>query len=792
MDFAASQILNGLGWAVIHSLWQGALAALMVVSVRAMTRDSQAALRCGVEIAALAACFTAFIFTFIINLGVPVADAAYMPLSAVEIVSSVVSSGGDQPAQLIGNTVSVQQIENYAPLLGIFWCIGFMLLAVRYSVALAMTHRLRSRGLSPAPADWNNRFRTLVLNAGIFRRVTLHISKNVSGPMTLGFFRPVVLVPASFFSGLPACQIEAILLHEIAHIRRHDYLINLIQTAIKTILFYHPAIHYISKCVDDDREQACDDFAIRYTKDPASLAKGLAALRLHLTPQNFALAATDKRKPLLRRLTRLLAPEQSRRKPEQVVTSLAALMVAAGLYTGFNPDVASAHPTGDESTHASAKLKNYTFETIEHKDHRDTIKIAADGTRWVNLDDGWHDIDKNPDALNKMSSIPRVPIAPSPNNFDSYVKFKSKADQYRVNLDYYIASLENNTKIKNDLKVKKLQKAETQRSKVNDPTYDWLPVAEPAQPAKPIPASYTSHQVSTKLAGASSLKSGIYIDGEYLEGQDDKIETLTEAFEDQMEWIEEEFETALDAFEDKVESAEDHPSKREAKISAAKKQLAKAVQKANKERDAATLAFDSNLAPLIEETVSREVKQALAEAKNEVKWAAQEASREMSAAQREMEQEVRQADREFQQEMREQQQEIRNREQEIRNQEQEIRDQEQIVRDQEQAMRDAERERKYAMNETKHEHKNAMSSAANQKAYKKNLLAQLKSDALIDQNATNAEILFEDGLVFVDGTKIPHRLEDNYCKINSRYDIEKSEPMTIKISPNSLSITTQE
>ncbi len=784
MDFAVTQILNGLGWAVIHSIWQGALAALMVVSVRAMTRDSQAALRCGVEIAALAACFTAFFFTFIINLGIPVTEAAYSPLSAADIVATVIS-GGDQPAQIIGNTVSVQQFENYAPLLGTLWCIGFLLLALRYSVALAMTYRLRSRGLSPAPNDWNNRFRTLVLNAGIFRRVTLHVSKNVNGPMTLGFFRPVVLVPASFFSGLPACQIEAILLHEIAHIRRHDYMINLIQTAIKTILFYHPAIHYISKCVDDDREQACDDFAVRYTKDPASLAKGLAALRLHLTPQNFALAATDKRKPLLRRLTRLLAPEQSRRKPEQVITSLAALMVAAGLYTGFNPNIASAHPTDSESTHASAKLKNYTFDTMQHRDHLDTVKIAADGSRWVYLDDSWQNVDKNPDVLNDLPTVPMAPIAPSPNNFTSYVKFKSKADQYRVNLDYYIASLENNTKIKDDLKAKKLKKAELQRSKVNNPSYDWLPVAQPAQPVKPIPATHTTkiaHTVAPEvpeLAGASSLKSGIYIDGEYVEDcdcdNDEKIEALTDAFEDKMDWIEDDFARALDIFEDKVDSVEDQPHKIDATIKAAKKELAKAVQKANIRRDAATREFDRNLAPLIEATVSEQTKRAVAMAERQAKMAIRQAAREMQDAEREVETTLREAKHEREQDMREAE---RERQQEMR----------EAKHEREQEMREAQRERQHAMREVEREDK--LANKTNYDAYKSTLMSMLQSDDLIKPSADSVNIEYIDGDMYVNGKSVPSEKEETYCALNRQYDIRKSGHTRISVTPQNLTIST--
>ena len=337
MGTTTAHLLDSLGWAMIHSLWQGVFAVIAVIIFRAVTVDSQAGRRCAFELFALSACFISFVLTFAFALTAPGTSPSLVPL---------IGEAGTAVTAYPHSTSAVPElgpaIADYTSVLGLIWIIGFLCLATRYSVGLALTQKLRKYGLSDAPSDWQRKFETLVLNAGIFRETTLYISDRIPAPMTMGFLKPVVLVPASFFSGLPAAQIEAILLHEIAHIRRHDYFINLLQTAVKSALFFHPAIHYICKVIDEDREQACDDFAVRYTNDPASLAKGLATLRLQTKQSDFVMAASHNQSPLLRRLTRLTTPAESRRRPGQVATFMAALVVAAGLYAGTLVESASA------------------------------------------------------------------------------------------------------------------------------------------------------------------------------------------------------------------------------------------------------------------------------------------------------------------------------------------------------------------------------------------------------------------------------------------------------------------
>ena len=581
--------LDSLGWAIVHSFWQGALAAIAVVIFRNLTKDSQASLRYGFQVICLIGTLAAFLTTFTLyqlrapsNISITFqAGAVFEPISALLNQKSALPEG-----QTFSDLLTL-----YMPFLGVLWCLGFALLAARYSGAFIMTQRLRRLGLSDAPAAWQSRFHTLVLNAGLRRDVRIFISNRVSGPLTLGFFKPIVLVPASFFTGLTAPQVEAILLHEIAHIRRHDYLINLFQTAVKSIFFFHPAIHYISRRIDQDREHACDDFAVALTRDPQALARGLAALRLNLTPKTFALAADNGNTPLVARLKRLGNLNDTRRRPEHVLTSAAALIIAAGLYVFASP-LADAHQpasidSDDAAAHPSGKSENYHFEQATLNGQTYTIKVAEDGSRWINVNGAWYDVDKNPDMIGKL---PQIPVPPKPP-----VNY-SRDSQYAVDMDYYIAQLKqseitadmpelagkppraankyNETELTRDRIERIVDKALTESMKERDSAWDE----------------------AEKSLNHSSMAPGLYIDGEFIDAPNAK--SWTREFEKAMAKINkdvikgrinaEQAQEARDRAEESLEARiEQMTDLREADLDRAQEHRERALERAEEHRERA-------------------------------------------------------------------------------------------------------------------------------------------------------------------------------------------------------------
>ena len=138
--------------------------------------------------------------------------------------------------------------------------------------------------------------------------------------MVIGWLRPVVLVPTAALAGLPPAQLEALLAHELAHVRRHDYLVNLLQAVVETLLFYHPAVWWVSRQVRAEREHCCDDIAVSVC-DRVDYVSALSALAAIAAPPRLALAATDGR--LVSRVRRLLRREPAEQGAASVWLSAA-------------------------------------------------------------------------------------------------------------------------------------------------------------------------------------------------------------------------------------------------------------------------------------------------------------------------------------------------------------------------------------------------------------------------------------------------------------------------------------
>lgn len=314
MTLNITALWDALGWAILHSLWQGALIGFIVWAARALATDSRAWLRYLAGMGGLVATFVAFLATFMI-----------LTFNRVQSWSPVEFAGGTEAGASTELTLSISVLpmqlsqaglapaglaEAVVPWLGMIWAVGFAFLSLQAYRAYATTRMLATRGLRSPGEDWTSRFTVLIKRSRTHERIRLFVSDNVSGPMTLGALRPIVLVPVGFLTALPPAQVEAILLHELAHIRRHDFLFGLIQTAIRTVLYFNPAVIMISRQIDEDREKACDDIAVTISGNPSDLVRGLAALRLSNNAPALAMAADGG--PLLTRLNRLMGRPASR------------------------------------------------------------------------------------------------------------------------------------------------------------------------------------------------------------------------------------------------------------------------------------------------------------------------------------------------------------------------------------------------------------------------------------------------------------------------------------------------
>jgi uncharacterized protein (TIGR03435 family) len=322
-----------LGWTLVHFLWQGVLIAAVYAAVRAcIARASCPNTRYLLACVALAAMMAAPLLTFGL-LGRPDAVAASAHLADRVPAARQPTASTSVPANPVSTpkaAVSVGSAQ-FLPWVVAIWVVGAMAFSIRLIGGCVVAARIRSTLVHPAPPEWQRTLNRLKARVGVSRPVRLVISALVPAPAVVGWLRPVVLAPIGALAGLPAAQMEALLIHELAHIRRYDYLVNMLQSAVEALLFYHPAVWWISGHMRAERELCCDDVAVSLSGDAFTYALALADLESSRPSHgNAAMAANGG--SLADRIARLLGhprPPSQRLSGPGALASAILLIVAA-------------------------------------------------------------------------------------------------------------------------------------------------------------------------------------------------------------------------------------------------------------------------------------------------------------------------------------------------------------------------------------------------------------------------------------------------------------------------------
>jgi uncharacterized protein (TIGR03435 family) len=207
------------------------------------------------------------------------------------------------------------------------WLTGVALLLARLAAGCWRIRKLQTAARLQGASRWQSVAEKIALRLGLTHRFTVVDSVRVATPTVIGWLRPVILLPVAAMAGLSPRQVEAILAHELAHIRRHDFLINFLQTVAETMLFYHPAVWWLSRRIRTEREHCCDDVAVSVSGDAAEYAAALAELASwSISSPALAMAAT--RGPLVDRVRRLLRLPDTDRKPSRTAVAVAILLTS--------------------------------------------------------------------------------------------------------------------------------------------------------------------------------------------------------------------------------------------------------------------------------------------------------------------------------------------------------------------------------------------------------------------------------------------------------------------------------
>ncbi|MFD3002793.1 ankyrin repeat domain-containing protein [Pontibacter toksunensis] len=288
--FFSSQLVEAIGWSLLHSLWQGTLLAVVLGILLVFLRRFSSQTRYLI-VALFMALFAVTIPLNIIREYEPVVQAEVAAVEkAYAAPSTATPSSVREKVQVSGNKVAtdirnrfVLYFERHLPLLVTIWLMGIVVLLLRYLGQLVYVQRLKNHGVTPFPDKWKEMISKLEKQLKISKKVRYLESLRISSPMTIGWLKPVVLFPIGLATRLGQAEVEAILLHELAHIKRNDYLFNVIQSLTTILLFYHPATYWMSRLLDEERENCCDDLVVGLTGQQESYASTL----IHLQEQKF-------------------------------------------------------------------------------------------------------------------------------------------------------------------------------------------------------------------------------------------------------------------------------------------------------------------------------------------------------------------------------------------------------------------------------------------------------------------------------------------------------------------------
>lgn len=325
MNVVPPAVAEALGWTLFHFIWQGLLLALVLYVFAGYAHA--AVTRYWAGVVTLALMFTAPAVTFFVlrqnfDTGKAVVTDAFVKANFSPIATAL-------PDTVRSVAVTSLPSINWPACFTALWLVGVLGFALRALGGWLFVERLYRKERQSVEPSLLARCEALRMRLGIKRTVRFHLSRAIDVPAVIGWFRPVVLVPFTALTGLSPEQLEAILAHELAHVRRFDCFVNLSQIAAETLLFYHPAVWWVSRTIRAERENCCDDMAVSVCGDAGVYARALTVVESWRAMPAFAMAANGS--PLKFRIERLLGVRAMARDISSAGIAVLVLMCAAGV-----------------------------------------------------------------------------------------------------------------------------------------------------------------------------------------------------------------------------------------------------------------------------------------------------------------------------------------------------------------------------------------------------------------------------------------------------------------------------
>jgi len=409
-----SPLLAALAITLIHFLWQGALVALVLKTLLSLISFQKSQLRYALSSLAMIGCLLLPAITFFVIYDIELRQTTSL-VHALPLL--------DQHfylEQMQANTWYMEWLE-FLPALSIVWLTIVCVLALKLIIELYNVNKLPMQGCIAADKALQTRFDMLIKKVGLSRKVVLLLSSKTNVPMAIGWLKPVVLIPFSMLSGLSPQQLDMLLLHELAHIRRHDYLVNFLQTLVEILLFFHPAVRWVSKQMRNEREYCSDDIAVQHSGSSVAYAHTLADTaslcqqhRHHHSIPNMAMAASGG--DLKQRVVRLLDQQHCTKSTDsgKWLASFTILISIIFVFSKYSPTLPIIDlQSGSISIQNAPKALNKStityvplaFESVNNNTSLASQLLAIDGPKVNHSQVNEEDISLRPEAIKQNRTL---------------------------------------------------------------------------------------------------------------------------------------------------------------------------------------------------------------------------------------------------------------------------------------------------------------------------------------------------------------------------------------------------
>lgn len=338
-DLFSETVFTTLGWTLVHSIWQGFIIALLLTFLLALIDKRNSQVRSLLSYSALLFLVALSIRTYSdirkdnLNFLEPSSKSELINIDSHE-VQSANSSLSLAPSDFKG--ISSEYLTTIKSFISanmktivFLWVLGIFALSIKLLGGILYVQRLKKHHVYPVDQFWNDKLKSLKNKLQIEKKIELKQSKYIQTPLTIGHFKPIILLPIGLLSGIPQDQLEIILAHELAHIKRADYLLNILQSIIEVFFFFNPAVWIISVQIRKEREFLCDDLAVISCGNSTNLANALIALHENgSTKINIAMSAIGNNNSLMGRIKRM---KQENQKQKQL--GMAFLLIPFLLFT---------------------------------------------------------------------------------------------------------------------------------------------------------------------------------------------------------------------------------------------------------------------------------------------------------------------------------------------------------------------------------------------------------------------------------------------------------------------------